>query len=172
MKSVNRQKLFGTRQWTKDVMDDTTELEYVGFWLRVWASIIDSVLVMLILIPLTVAVYGWDYFMVATHASGAAEFFISWVLPAVAVLAFWMAKNATPGKMAISATIVDERTGGPPGTAQHLGRYFGYFLAAIPLGLGLIWVAFDPKKQGWHDKLAGTVVVRPRKKSGVVHFER
>lgn len=152
--------------------DDSTEFEYVGFWLRVWASIIDSVLVMLVLVPLTAAIYGWDYFTSITHASGAAEFLLSWGLPAVAVLAFWMARNATPGKMAISATIVDERTGGPPGIGQHLGRYLGYFLAAIPFGLGLLWVAFDPKKQGWHDKLAGTVVVRPRKKSALVHFKR
>jgi len=41
-----------------------------------------------------------------------------------------------------------------------IGRYFGYFLASIPLGLGLLWVAFDKRKQGWHDKLAGTVVIR------------
>jgi uncharacterized RDD family membrane protein YckC len=30
----------------------------------------------------------------------------------------------------------------------------------LPLFIGLIWVAFDKKKQSWHDKLAGTVVVR------------
>jgi uncharacterized RDD family membrane protein YckC len=30
--------------------------------------------------------------------------------------------------------------------------------------LGLVWVAFDPRKQGWHDKIAGTVVVRPRRR--------
>ena len=41
-------------------------------------------------------------------------------------------------------------------------RYLGYYVSIIPLFLGLIAVAFDPRKQGWHDKLAGTVVVRPR----------
>lgn len=155
-----------------DVIDNITELEYVGFWLRVWASIIDSFLLLLILVPLTAAVYGWSYFISITRDSGAVDFLITWILPALAVLAFWMAKNATPGKMAISATIVDERTGGPPSAAQHLGRYLGYFVATIPLFIGLIWVAFDPKKQGWHDKLAGTIVVRPRKQSGAVHFKR
>jgi uncharacterized RDD family membrane protein YckC len=29
--------------------------------------------------------------------------------------------------------------------------------------MGLLWVAFDPRKQGWHDKLAGTVVIRSRR---------
>jgi uncharacterized RDD family membrane protein YckC len=41
------------------------------------------------------------------------------------------------------------------------------------LGLGLIWVGIDPRKQGWHDKLANTVVVRPRNRGPVpVRFER
>jgi uncharacterized RDD family membrane protein YckC len=34
----------------------------------------------------------------------------------------------------------------------------------LPIFLGFVWVAFDRRKQGWHDKLAGTVVVRPRRK--------
>jgi len=37
-------------------------------------------------------------------------------------------------------------------------------VAMIPLFAGIIWVAFDPRKQGWHDKLAGTVVVRPKRR--------
>jgi len=32
-----------------------------------------------------------------------------------------------------------------------------------PFFLGIFWVAFDKKKQGWHDKLAGTVVVKTKK---------
>ena len=94
----------------------------------------------------------------------AMDFLISWVLPAVAVLAFWMARQATPGKMAIAARIVDADTGNNPSTGQLLIRYLGYFVSSIPLGLGIFWVAFDSRKQGWHDKMAGTVVVR--KKSG------
>jgi uncharacterized RDD family membrane protein YckC len=78
------------------------------------------------------------------------------------VVLFWMYRQATPGKMAIGARIVDARTGRPPGTKQLVGRYLGYYVSTIPFCLGLIWVAFDPRKQGWHDKLAGTVVVRPR----------
>lgn len=88
------------------------------------------------------------------------------VLPAVAVVIFWIYKSATPGKMAVSAQIVDARTGNAPSTVQCIVRYFGYFVSLILLGLGILWVAFDKKKQGWHDKLAGTVVVR--KKNGGV----
>jgi len=37
-----------------------------------------------------------------------------------------------------------------------------YFLSGLPLLLGIFWIAFDGRKQGWHDKLAGTVVVRQK----------
>lgn len=66
--------------------------------------------------------------------------------------------------MAISAVIVDAATGMPASPGQLIGRYFAYFIAIIPLCLGMIWVAFDRRKQGWHDKLAGTVVVRQAKR--------
>jgi len=87
---------------------------------------------------------------------------VTWVLPAIAVIIFWMTKQATPGKMVISATIVDADSGKAPTTGQLIGRYLAYYVSSIPLGLGFLWVAFDRKKQGWHDKLAGTVVVRPK----------
>lgn len=141
------------------------ELEYVGFWARTVASLIDSVLVLVITFPLLVAVYGWGYFGSEEAGlmgliKGPADFLISWVLPAIAILVFWIARQATPGKMAIGARIVDARTGEPASNAQLVGRYFSYYVAIIPFCLGLLWVAFDPRKQGWHDKLAGTVVVR------------
>jgi uncharacterized RDD family membrane protein YckC len=117
---------------------------------------------MAVLVPLLVAIYGWNYFTLSSPVAGPVDFLISWVLLPLVVIAFWTAKSATPGKMAISAIIVDEKTGGPPSMGQLVGRYFGYFLSTIPFGLGLLWVAFDKKKQGWHDKLAGTVVIRIR----------
>lgn len=138
------------------------DLEYVGFWPRVGAALIDSLLAALVCLPLASWIYGSDYWTSPGLIQGPADFLISWVLPAVAVVLFWLFRQATPGKMAISARIVDARTGGKPGAAQLIGRYLGYFVSTIPLLMGLIWVAFDPRKQGWHDKLAGTVVVRPR----------
>jgi len=139
-------------------------VEYVGFWARVGACLIDTVLAMLIIVPLSLAVYGTSYFSLSNTdlVSGPADVLISWVLPAVAVVLFWIYRQATPGKMAISARVVDAKTGGTLGVGQSIVRYLGYFVSTIPLGLGLLWVAFDPKKQGWHDKIAGTVVVRER----------
>jgi uncharacterized RDD family membrane protein YckC len=141
---------------------ESRELEYVGFWPRVGASLIDSVLVGIIIWPILTVFYGESYWMSEELIQGPMDFLLSWVLPAVAVVLFWIARQATPGKMAISAKIVDAKTGNVPSTGQYIGRYLGYYLSTIPLGLGLIWVAFDKRKQGWHDKLAGTVVVRPK----------
>jgi uncharacterized RDD family membrane protein YckC len=136
---------------------------YAGFWLRVAASLIDTVLVLLITVPLLLAVYGGSPALMSSSGFAAIpNLLISYVAPAIAVIAFWVARQATPGKMVFGARIVDARTGNSLTVRQSIGRYLGYFVSTIPFGLGLIWVAFDPRKQGWHDKLAGTVVVRPR----------
>jgi uncharacterized RDD family membrane protein YckC len=62
--------------------------------------------------------------------------------------------------MVIGAKIICAKTGGTPSTGQFVGRYFAYILSMLPLLLGYLWAAWDPKKQTWHDKLAGTYVVR------------
>jgi uncharacterized RDD family membrane protein YckC len=58
--------------------------------------------------------------------------------------------------------VVDATTGNTLSVGQSIGRYLGYYVSMIPLFIGLIWVAFDKRKQGWHDKLAGTVVIRSK----------
>lgn len=139
------------------------EIRYVGFWPRVGAALIDSILILLVTSPLLVAIYGLAYFEQDAEGSfikGPADFIISWFLPALISIAFWLRKQATPGKMAISAKVVDAKTGGTLSVGQSLLRYLGYFVALLPLGLGILWVAFDARKQGWHDKLAGTVVIK------------
>jgi uncharacterized RDD family membrane protein YckC len=140
--------------------------EYAGFWIRVAASLIDTVLVLCVTLPLLFAIYGWSYLEASQTRSiaGGADFLLTWVAPAVAVVAFWLYRQATPGKMALSVRVVDAASGNTLTLGQSVGRYLGYFVSIIPFGLGLIWVAFDPKKQGWHDKLAGTVVIRSRKR--------
>ncbi|OAI05486.1 RDD family protein [Methylomonas methanica] len=142
------------------------ELELVGFWPRVGASIIDSILMAMIMLPILMAFYGEEYWFSESFVQGPVDLLVSYIFPAAAVIAFWVAKQATPGKMAISAKIVDAKTGNPPSTGQFIGRYFAYYLSTFPLGLGLLWVAFDSRKQGWHDKLAGTLVVRPKNRAG------
>lgn len=107
------------------------------------------------------SIYGKGYWTNPHWIAGPADFLISWVLPTVLTVACWRAWQATPGKMAIAARVVDARTGGNPTLNQLVIRALGYFLSTLVFGLGFVWVAFDLRKQGWHDKLANTVVIRP-----------
>jgi uncharacterized RDD family membrane protein YckC len=139
-------------------MNDT-QVEYVGFWARVGASLIDTVLMVIVLVPIGRIFLSGDAML---HWDNPANIMVNGVLPAIAVVVFWIYRQATPGKMAIGAKIVDEKTLGKPSTGQLIGRYLAYYVSTIPLLLGLIWVGIDARKQGWHDKLAGTLVIRSR----------
>lgn len=71
---------------------------------------------------------------------------------------FWMLLGQTPGKMLTGVRIA--RIDGQPLTLRRaLLRYLGYWLSAIPLGAGFLWVLVDDQRQCWHDKLSGTYVV-------------
>lgn len=138
---------------------------YVGFWMRVVAAIIDTIAIGIV-VWLVIRVLGLE---VNTDPSTGmpnidADYWqnlgANQLLSAGAIVAFWILKGATPGKMVVGAVIVDAQTLGKPSTGQLIGRYLGYFLSTLPLGLGLLWVGFDKRKQGWHDKLAGTVVIK------------
>lgn len=145
---------------------NTDSVQYAGFWVRVGAALIDTVLVACVTVPLLVAIYGWAYFEPSQTGfiAGPADFLLSWVAPAVAVVAFWLLRQATPGKMVLSLKVVDAKTYSTLTPGQAVGRYLAYYVSTLPLGLGLVWVAFDPRKQGWHDKLAGTIVIRSPKR--------
>lgn len=135
---------------------------YIGFWKRVLASLVDTIFICAIAFPSLIAIYGWGYFTSEESRliAGPADFFLSYILPIIICIGFWMWMQATPGKMLVRSIIVDAHTGGKPTTRQCIIRYLGYYVSLIPLGLGFLWVAFDKRKQGWHDKLAGTVVIR------------
>ncbi|WP_043114461.1 RDD family protein [Solimonas soli] len=134
-------------------------VRYVGFWARVFASLIDSIVLLFVLVPgaLVLQLAGIG----VAEDDPYSQLIVHLMLGAV-VLAFWITRMATPGKMIINAVIVDAGTFGTPSWKQYLARYLAYFLSTIPFCLGLIWVAFDARKQGWHDKIAGTVVIRRR----------
>lgn len=148
-----------------------TYMTYAGFWIRLGASIIDTLVMIIIFIPTAIMIYGantmnteisnenMSYWSSSFHMEGSGNIFLNYILPAFLVLAFWLYKSATPGKMATRLTIVDAKTGKKPTLVQFLLRYVGYFISSI-FFLGFIWIAFDKRKQGWHDKIARTVVVR------------
>lgn len=143
-----------------------TGVQYVGFWARVGAAIIDTIVMVLVFTPLfAVLGFGTD---IQKDAQGMPvlppdywnKLAAQQVIAAGAVVAFWAWRMATPGKMLIGAVIVDAETFGKPSTGRFVLRYLGYFVSTLPLGLGLLWVGWDKRKQGWHDKIANTVVVK------------
>ena len=88
---------------------------------------------------------------------------IQFSILAFTLLIFWIKKQATPGKKFLSLKIVDAQTLGKPSNKQLIIRLFGYLISVLPLFLGIIWIALDPKKQGWHDKIAKTLVIKEKK---------
>ncbi|MBI4864811.1 MAG: RDD family protein [Candidatus Riflebacteria bacterium] len=78
------------------------------------------------------------------------------------VVCFWTFFGATPGKMAMQLRIVavsaPERVGLPVATA--ISRLLGCVVSGIALNLGYLHMIKDPRRQCWHDRWAGTLVVR------------
>lgn len=80
------------------------------------------------------------------------------IISAVYFAGFWTATGQTPGKMAMGVKII-KTDGSPVSLGAALVRWIGYLISGLPLGLGFLWIAFDSRRQGWHDKLANTYVV-------------
>ncbi len=75
---------------------------------------------------------------------------------------FWSHGGQTPGYKLLGMRVVRARDGGPVGFGTGVLRMIGYIINDVVFGipLGFIWAAFDNAKQGWHDKIAGTVVIQ------------
>ncbi|HXZ91863.1 MAG TPA: RDD family protein [Burkholderiales bacterium] len=121
--------------------------EYVGFWRRLLAAAIDLLILFVVTTPILLAIHVRRYFVV------------EYIVLAVVVIAFWRRYGATPGKMAVGAKIVDAQTGERPSTARLVVRYFAYLVSALPLFLGFLWIGVSRRKQGFHDKIARTMVI-------------
>ena len=72
---------------------------------------------------------------------------------------FWTTSGQTPGKMVMSLKVVNADNGALLEPSAALLRYVGYFVSSIALGLGYLWVLWDPKHDAWHDKIAKTKVI-------------
>jgi uncharacterized RDD family membrane protein YckC len=70
----------------------------------------------------------------------------------------WSTSGQTVGKTLLGVKVVTKDGSYPSGGKAFL-RYIGYFVSGIVLSIGFLWVAFDRKRQGWHDKIAGTYVI-------------
>lgn len=76
-------------------------------------------------------------------------------------VALWAVFGQTVGKRVLGLRVVDA-VGAPIGLGRAGLRMLGYMLSALPAYLGFAWVLLDPKRRGWHDLLAGTLVVYDR----------
>lgn len=76
---------------------------------------------------------------------------------------FLFRRGQTPGKKLLGLQVVDHQTGAIPGFGKmFLREIVGRVLSGLFLGLGYFWALFDKNGQAWHDKLAGTVVIKRR----------
>ena len=141
---------------------ETDSAVYASFGSRLVASLIDGVLILLLTFPLLYLFYGKSFFESETAATGTAGIIIQYILPLVITMIFWRSKGATPGKMIMKLKIVDAESMEPASTGRLVLRYVGYYVSSIVLGLGFFWVIWDKKKQGWHDKMGKTVVIKSK----------
>ena len=96
------------------------EQEYAGFWIRAWASIIDTILMLIIIMPILFAIYGANLWVRESFVAGFWDFIFQYILPAIAVIILWIYKSATPDKMLTGLIIVDAKTGEKPSTGQFI----------------------------------------------------
>ena len=112
-----------------------------GFWIRLAASLIDALLVA-IAVHLLPDRWQPDFPLVY----------------AIYCIGLWALKSTTIGGIVCGLKVV-RLDGRPVDGATALVRALGGFLSLIAVGLGFIWVAFDDRRQSWHDKIAGTTIV-------------
>lgn len=147
-------------------------LAYVGFWVRFLAFVLDSIAIMVLLSIVAVFIPASTDFAAIDLTAGTRTRqelldFLMTLLPrmgldalfsALIFLLLWNFIRSSLGKIIFKAYIVDA-SGNKASFGQLFVRYIGYFVSLAFFGLGFIWIAFDNRKQGWHDKMAGTIVV-------------
>jgi uncharacterized RDD family membrane protein YckC len=129
---------------------------YAGFWIRFGAFIIDSIALSLITGVFTGGQAITNPDLANAQHSGTSTL--------ASFLYFTLLWSSIGGGQTLGMRLLGLRVVGreerPIDYGTAVLRYIGFVLSVIPLLLGLVWAAFDGRKQGWHDKLAGTFVTR------------
>jgi uncharacterized RDD family membrane protein YckC len=73
---------------------------------------------------------------------------------------FWARGGQTPGMRMFGLHVVRDRDGSRVGWGSAILRLIGMYLASSVFYLGFIWIFIDKRRRGWHDLIAGTVVVK------------
>lgn len=138
----------------------TTAARNAGFWRRAAAFGVDALWLFSLTGVIAIFLTGepWpairDVGFLATLAALIRE-----LLPAAVCIIGWGRFGRTPGKLLLDLRVVNARTGESPGYGRAFIRYIGYFVSALPLGLGFVWIVFDRQRRGLHDRIAGTRVI-------------
>ena len=126
---------------------------YAGFWIRLLAYIIDAVVLGVITFPLIQVLNSMGIAGDSTNVLGIA---ISWMYFAVVESSEWM---ASPGKKVLGLIVTDDQ-GMRLSVGRATRRYFAKIMSALLLGIGFFMIAFTARKQGLHDKIFHTLVLR------------
>ncbi len=139
-------------------------LQYAGFWIRFASYLIDVIPIGIIGGVVNVATgTGYSCRVDANSCASGTSYIGSWL--GFVVLGFywvltWSLLGGSLGQKALGMSVVNALDGERIDIGKAVIRWVGFVISAIPFALGLIWAAFDPRKQGWHDRIAGTYVVR------------
>jgi uncharacterized RDD family membrane protein YckC len=135
----------------------------VGIGRRLWAHILDTAVFALVFVVIFALGGGMAS---ATGASGSGLgsiiLFLFVAFCGYIALLFWfLARGLTPGKYLAGEQVVEHLTGKNPGIGRMLLReIIGKWVSGLLFGLGYFWAIWDKDGQAWHDKIAGTVVVK------------
>jgi len=151
-----------------------TIYKFAGFWRRLIAYLIDSTIItivffVLFMIAMMAFLFGsmsgnsseWlADLMDPTRASSILIF--TWIFYAAMTIAYFTyfhgTTGRTPGKMLLGLQVLSA-DGTPISFGIAFLRAVGYLVSGALFNIGFIWAAFDKRKQGWHDKIADTVVI-------------
>jgi uncharacterized RDD family membrane protein YckC len=132
-------------------------MRYAGFWIRFWAALVDSICLLPVFFLQAILdglnFYGYSFFVTVFLCCGYYAFFES---------GGW---QATPGKKLFGLKVIDT-LGEKISLQKAIGRYFGKWLSSLIFGIGYIMVGLTDRKQGLHDKLVDTFVIRSTPKFG------
>ena len=138
---------------TTATMPTAVTSEKAGFGTRFLAILIDSIGLAIVSGVLTAITGG--------NATGTGANGLSTLLGIAYFCYFWSSygKGQTPGMRVLNIKVV-KTDGSQLDLVGAFIRYIGLFVSILCLFIGVIWAAFDGQKQGWHDKIAGTYVVK------------
>ncbi len=133
---------------------------YGGFWIRVVAYIIDGVIIGVVagIIDAILHINLTDPQNPSYGAGSGAG--VNLVLSFAYFVGMWTYQGATLGQRIFKLKVVDANTGQPIAFGKAAVRWIGLLVSFLVCFVGVIWVAFDARKQGWMDKIAGTLVIQ------------